>query len=518
MAANVSQAQTALSESGQFSKCTCQSCNAELTYQNPCLKKWFCRTCNQYCRVQDHPNHDLCYSETESDFLHNKIYAENTELKKNVKPFYKRALEYISKEQSDIPQCFKTAKEHIDICEHLLHKQVAFAARYFKNVLEEKERKQMTHISNLRKIFEKCLDELEETLQENCKLLNVQDLTKLCKFQSSVDRWRTNTDLTGFEKPIFKPNLMVHETSPHFLGNIIYEEPQNCSNQLNIPTINLENIQNRFLRQADVVDVLQRRPPEHGLCDVTCVESQRILTSGQDKRLHLLDLSIQDGDRILQTYKVSCESPHIAMSESRAVFYSDKRDKTIKQIESLDSNRINTVLHFDNLEPRGLAFSPANHLLICLVGARRSIIARYDARLKLVREIEFKDIDGTCTKLFKEPTFVCSNEFSDVCVADHALREVIVVNFSGVFQFSYRGQDEKSFRPHCLVTDNLSNIVVSDSVNQEVHVLDKYGQFVTLLTTGQKIGHPGPMSIDDEGKLWIGESVSGKIKVLKYLD
>ena len=47
---------------------------------------------------------------------------------------------------------------------------------------------------------------------------------------------------------------------------------------------------------------------------------------------------------------------------------------------------------------------------------------------------------------------------------------------------------------------------MSDDVNQEVHVLDKYGQFVTLLTTGQKIGHPGPMYIDKKGKLWIGVS------------
>ena len=83
--------------------------------------------------------------------------------------------------------------------------------------------------------------------QENYKLLKVKDLTNLCTFQSSVEGWRTNTDLTRFEIPIFKPNLMVYEASPHFLGNIIYEEPQNCSNIFNIPIINLENTQNFFL-------------------------------------------------------------------------------------------------------------------------------------------------------------------------------------------------------------------------------------------------------------------------------
>uniref|UniRef100_A0A8W8KJN4 Tripartite motif-containing protein 2 n=1 Tax=Magallana gigas TaxID=29159 RepID=A0A8W8KJN4_MAGGI len=167
------------------------------------------------------------------------------------------------------------------------------------------------------------------------------------------------------------------------------------------------------------------------------------------------------------------------------------------------------------VEPRGLAFNSFGHLLVCVYSKKdkRSFVERYDKNMEKVQEIEHNGDK----KLYEEPCFVCCNRNGDVCVADHGLNAIVVVDQFGVFQFSYRGQNVKSFRPYSLATDRLCNIVITDNANHEVHLLDKYGQFLGFLTTGPKIKRPGAVDIDEEGKVWIGESMSGKLHVLNYL-
>ena len=228
----------------QYPVRTCENCSTELcrcNFDNPmdnedsCREifnheekpvpfKQFCRTCKKYGSSKNHPNYNLSQSEIMLEFFTERASAENKELCEVVNPFYQETLEYMTKEQSDIAHCYQTAKEHIDVCEHLLHKQVTFAATRLKKTLVEKKEKQMEHISQLRKRFKECLEELEKTIQVNNNLLLEQDISLFSKFETSMTSFFTPPDLTGFEKTIFKPNGMVHAASPDFLGELRYHE------------------------------------------------------------------------------------------------------------------------------------------------------------------------------------------------------------------------------------------------------------------------------------------------------
>ena len=226
----------------QYPVRTCENCSTELCRSNfdnpldiedscreifnheekPVPFKQVCRTCRKYGSSKNHSNYNLSESEVMLEFFTERVSAENKELREVVKPFYQETLEYISKEHSDIAHCYQTAKEHIDVCEHLFHKQVTFAATRLKNTLVEKEEKQMDDISQLRKNFKERLEELEKTIQVNNNLLLEQDIARFSKFEPSNASFYTPPDLTGFEKPILKPNGMVHAASPHFLGELRY--------------------------------------------------------------------------------------------------------------------------------------------------------------------------------------------------------------------------------------------------------------------------------------------------------
>ena len=112
------------------------------------------------------------------------------------------------------------------------------------------------------------------------------------------------------------------------------------------------------------------------------------------------------------------------------------------------------------------------------------------------------------------------NNNGDICVSDLNANTVVVVDNTGRVRFRYDGtpaRTKKSFNPRYIVTDALSQIIVSDNNNNCLHILDQNGQFLRCI---DNCGLEGPhgLSVDSEGRLWVGLLSAGEIKVLKYLE
>ncbi|XP_078330871.1 uncharacterized protein LOC144624776 [Crassostrea virginica] len=128
------------------------------------------------------------------------------------------------------------------------------------------------------------------------------------------------------------------------------------------------------------------------------------------------------------------------------------------------------------------------------------------------------------------------NNNGDVCVSDGNTDTVIVVNndehvyvpdanyvvvvdMEGRVRFRYDGQPAKrgmSFDPRGIVTDDLSQIIVADFNNDCLHILDKNGHLLRCVDDCG-LEEPNGLSLDSEGKLWVGLEKSGEIKVIEYL-
>jgi sugar lactone lactonase YvrE len=65
------------------------------------------------------------------------------------------------------------------------------------------------------------------------------------------------------------------------------------------------------------------------------------------------------------------------------------------------------------------------------------------------------------------------------------------------------------------VTDSKGHIIVIDRLNHCLHILDQNGQFLRLVDGGlyNLIG----LSVDSEGRLWMGKYDSGEVKVIQYM-
>jgi sugar lactone lactonase YvrE len=145
-------------------------------------------------------------------------------------------------------------------------------------------------------------------------------------------------------------------------------------------------------------------------------------------------------------------------------------------------------------------------------------IVRYQEQ-KIEQEI-YKDEDG---KLIYEegeyPLRVVENMNGDICASDNNAKDVVVVDKSGRVRFRYDGIPAKrkmSFNPKGIVTDSMSQIIVADVNNACLHILDQNGQFLKCVDNCE-LDKPKGLSVDREGRLWVGLYDSGEVKVIQYM-
>ncbi|XP_056001161.1 uncharacterized protein LOC125653789 isoform X2 [Ostrea edulis] len=150
-----------------------------------------------------------------------------------------------------------------------------------------------------------------------------------------------------------------------------------------------------------------------------------------------------------------------------------------------------------------------------------------DSQYKIVRyqghtvkqEIE-RDEDGEpIYKGGKYALCVVENNNGDICASDGNADTVVVVNKSGRVRSRYDGtpaRRKESFNPRHIATDSISQIIVTDIDNACLHILDQNRQFLRCVDNCG-LDDPNGLSVDSEGRLWVGLYDSGEVKVIQYM-
>jgi hypothetical protein len=114
---------------------------------------------------------------------------------------------------------------------------------------------------------------------------------------------------------------------------------------------------------------------------------------------------------------------------------------------------------------------------------------------------------------------VVENNNGDICASDNNAEKVVVVDKSGRVRFQYDGtpvRKMRAFDPDHLVTDSMSRIIVADNNNACLHILDQNGQFLKCVDNCG-LHKPLGLSLDSEGRLWVGQFDLGEVKVIQYM-
>ena len=187
------------------------------------------------------------------------------------------------------------------------------------------------------------------------------------------------------------------------------------------------------------------------------------------------------------------------------------------------------ITDFANLPmyPAGLTQMENGDILVCAMEKLGESTRGPESKGAILRVNNFGRVEkfdkDKSQNLFKRPIRVTVNANKDIIVSEWAKGNdhVVALTSDGKMKWRYHGpvtvQLERPFVPNALATDKYCQILIADSHNRAVHLVDKDGHFIKLLLTERNgLGEPWSVAVDSEGYLWVGDT-EGTVRVYKYM-
>ena len=256
--------------------------------------------------------------------------------------------------------------------------------------------------------------------------------------------------------------------------------------------------------------------PGYPFPSLVCEGSGQAWVKTADKKLQLMDRHGSVNDAL----QVNFEFEDMVRSPQGDILLSDSHNNYIKSI-SCDKT-VHTLFRI----PRGswhprFEWQPYG---ICHLHSGNIAITLYNASHVMIFGMSGGSIKELDKKLFTYPYRVAQNKVNnDIYIIDKtntrfdSTGSVLAFGIDYKIKYQYTGSNGESFYPSDLCTDMAGHVLITDTDNHQVHILDKDGLFLHyLLTKEQGLGWPYSIDVDTEGNAWVGEW-NGNVKVVKYL-
>lgn len=358
--------------------------------------------------------------------------------------------------------------------------------------------------------IEKELQEILLKVEQNKVILNSKLPYEVVNYQSTVKEPTEISNDFNIRLPCLKSNAVSDTELSIKMGEIqatMTQTSQTClANGLTFLSTK------ELLSKSKVVASISTKYKP--LFRVACVGTNEAFITGKGKTISRIDIR----GSVLDTFTTECQTRPSGMSviEQGELFYSDCDRRTLNIVRHGQAKIFITLPQ--GWDPYSLCCCKSGDILVHVSCGGKNRIIRYKG-INLSQDI---DLDQHGNPIFKEGKFTLNmveNNNGDVCVSDVNADSVVDIDTAGKVRFRYDGtaaKRKKPFSPRCIVTDSLSQIIVTDVNNFCIHILDQDGKFLKcLINSGVKV--PCGLSVDCYGRLWVGLLEKGKIKVLEYL-
>ncbi|XP_062579083.1 tripartite motif-containing protein 2-like [Saccostrea cucullata] len=428
-----------------------------------------------------------------------QIISDTEELESTIVPKYK-----------NINLCTDTTEfdkvlASIEDQEEKICKAVHEAGSQLKDQLAYQKKEAVRKSKESQSLAEK---EVNHLVQKNKDIIKSNDATAIINYQSRIKNFHKGPVLPSFSCPKLFPGVIKGNQITEMFGLLqTRDELQKKTEML------------KMMDEPVVLSTIQSPyGGKHCLWRVLCVGRDKILISGGIGTIKQINRT----GSILQTIQVNDNVLTLAInSQLEPVFSLSNIPKKQTDIYIYKRNKMNVLLSTFNWFPTGLYYTRSGDLLVSMrsMDDTQSRVVKYSGTMES-QKIQY---DSLGQPLFSTGVtnvlLLTENGNSDICVADYAGKAVVVVNSFGGLRFKYPGNLSKQtnyrdFIPLNIATDVNTQILISDSSNNIVHIIDVDGNFIRY------IEHPckGGLSIDADHNLFIGDTVSGKMKMIKYLE
>nr|XP_022296851.1 uncharacterized protein LOC111106461 isoform X1 [Crassostrea virginica] len=485
--------------SGQRCQAHCQQCDIHV-----CVK----------CILGTHKSHPVFEME---DFIQKKkaeIERENQHIESVIIPKFKEEKEKSKNKISESEvRCEKFRKE-VESQRELWHEEVD---EIFDKVLTKVKFMTNKHITDLKKHQSKLrsmIPNIYQTIEHNKEVLRTNHASTITDHKSKLHE---------FQEIPAVIEITIHEliTSSDKGTELVIELGDYRANltQMNLPSPTEEETglhQRELSENATVVaNISTRLKNMRGL---ECVEVDEAWISGEDKDIRRIDLEGNVREAVSTTCPIAPND--IAVTRQGEVLYCDGRNRAVNVVRNGGTEVLLTTPQ--GWHPDGLCCTRSGDILVSLgttdFKSRKIACFGYDKEITVKREVNEDEEGNQIFKAGEFALYVAESKNGDICASDQNADIVVAVDLYGRVRFRYNGSSVRGingFSPRQIVTDSLCRIIVTDALNNCLHILDSRGHMLGYIEDDSLLSPTG-LSLDTQGRLWVGLS-SGDVKVIQYL-
>lgn len=243
------------------------------------------------------------------------------------------------------------------------------------------------------------------------------------------------------------------------------------------------------------------------LCDVAFVRNEEIwTTSSFDEFLRLYKL---DGKLVNIVQTKSGKVPFgISIIRFGDLVYVDNYDRSLNIVKGTE---VHTMIKLQEWRPLGVCSSYSDELLLLMVNDsnNQAKVLRYSGSTEK-QSIQLEDKGKPLfppTGSYNFPICICENKHYDICVTDKKAKAVLIVDENGELQFRYTSF-KRLFQPMGILTDRQSRILISDRINNLIHILNPDGRLLRYIDNCY-LEFPSDLYVDKNDNLFVAESSTG---------
>lgn len=474
-----------------------------------------CRDCTMGIH-REHKRVDIVEMESIKQVKRREIEEDNAEIQDILIPQFQMENANIEDQIAKTVIRYESIEESADVYRNDWHQEVDRIFEDYHREIHQTRDKDIALLKNYQRDIKYSLQTMPNIVQHNTEVLQSGSHT------NAVIQYKSKLPALRKTLPKYEMGMSSFSTPPIQTGQglciefggirsflVSMSSFESLQNSMGHPTYQTRCLLERVIVKAEFsseVDNLQH---------IVYNGRNEVWLSGKDGTIRHMNIHGID----LQTLEATnTKYQDIAVNSEGELIYSDYINKCVNIVRGTE-----TEILFESeyaWHPQGIFCTREGHILVTMRVAGDSCckLVRYNGE-KVIQEIQY-DKFGNC--LFSRGykcVFIAENNNGDLCASDTNSCSLVVVDKAGDFRYRYCCDPtlrRKPFVPHHIVTDSQCHIILTDYVNNCLHIFHKDSQYLKCISHPD-LDLPVALTIDNDDKLWVGLYVSGKVKVIQYM-
>lgn len=355
-----------------------------------------------------------------------------------------------------------------------------------------------------------------QTVKKNKEILRTNNLFYIKNYKSKVADFRKSMQIPD------PPHMLVN-TKDKRERCITFEKYRASLKQTPMPRLDLTNDVQSVPRKVllKIPKVITNIPLKgEKLRRIVCTSLDKAWMCGNRKLVTLVDIH----GLIRGTIETTClDFPgDIALSRQGELMYTDVAHRTVNIVRYGKSKTLIVTPKF--WHPQSLCCTISGDILLSMFAStiRPFIIVRYEGQ-RLTQIIKRDEHNCPIFQTGKHALIVTENTNGDIVTSDKNADKVVVVSRSGKVRFRYNIKPVRGKKPFCpghVVTDSAGHIIVVDSNNTCLHILNQDGLPMNYVDYSETHYTLRGLSLDSMDRLWVGLKFStehSELRVIQYM-